>query len=170
MNLAWRLLEIGNVHYAGGVYALARAAYEEGLGYFRGLDYAYGIACASNNLGMACFHLGDPVRAQALHREALALYASYESAEGIVWSLERLGVAAARHGDPRRAARLLGASSAARAELGQALSGWQSSDFQQATAALQEALGSEAWEAAWQEGGAMSREEAIAFALGEAGA
>ena len=100
MRLAWALLGIGSVHYHGGAYASARAAWEESLGISRELEDGYWIAATCNNLGMACFRLGDPIRAQALHREGLALYQSCGSAEGVVWALERLAVATAMHGDP----------------------------------------------------------------------
>src|SRR5262249_26467646 len=150
-------------------------AYEEGLGISRELDHEFTIAAASNNLGMVCFHLDDPVRAQALHREALVLYRSLleadegtRSAEGVAWALERLGVVTAMHGDPQRAARLLGAASAARAEFGKAPTDWESSDLKEAAAAVRERLGPEAWEAGWEVGRAMAREEAIAFALDDA--
>src|SRR5262249_60705584 len=111
-NLAWALLDLGSIHFRGAAYASAQAVYEESLGISRELDHPYSIAAASNNLGMVCFHLDDPVRAQALHREALALYGSLlesdegsGSAQGIVWALERLAVVMAKHGDPQRAAR-----------------------------------------------------------------
>jgi predicted ATPase len=170
MKLVWTLLDLGSVHYRGGAYASARALYEESLGMSRELDEEYCIAAASNNLGMACFHLGDPIRAQALHREALALYVRDGSAEGIAWALEQLGVVTAQHGDPQRAARLLGAAAAAWAKFGKESTAWEASDLGQAAAAVREKLEAEAWESAWQAGRAMAQEEAIAYALEDAGA
>jgi non-specific serine/threonine protein kinase len=129
-----------------------------------------GIDMACNNLGSTLFHLGEPARAGALHREALASYRTRGIWEGIAWSLERLGVVEAVHGDARRAARLLGAASVARGKLGKEPDRWDASDLEHASVALQETLGPEAWNSAWEEGRTRPLEQSMEYALNGAGA
>ena len=72
---------------------------------------------------------------------------------------------AAVQGRPERAARLLGASAARRDERGISLSPFTRADHDHAAKAAREALGEEAFAAAWAVGHAMPLEESIADAL-----
>ena len=74
---------------------------------------------------------------------------------------------AAMQGRPERAARLLGASAALREEIGTPLPPIVRTDHDHASNAAREALGEEAFEAAWAAGHAMSLEEAISEVVGE---
>ena len=74
---------------------------------------------------------------------------------------------AAVQGRPERAARLLGASAALREEIGAPLSPITQADHDHAVNASREALGEDAFAAAWAEGSAMTLEEAIADVVGD---
>jgi hypothetical protein len=166
---AWELCMMGNVAYRQGDYALARLRYLEGQQLSWDAAHWPGVAFACNSLGVVAFDRGEPYRARELHREALAIYRDIDHRRGIAWSLGRLGMAEALGGDPRVAARLIGAMSVLRAESGVTPTGPVSSEMEHVITALQEQLGSDAWEAAWQEGRSMPLEEAITFALDDAG-
>jgi tetratricopeptide (TPR) repeat protein len=184
---------MGNFHYQQGDYEAARQAYVEALELFMSFQSEIGLAYGRMNLGNTLFHLGDVAAATKLYREALPIYLKVQNKEGIVWALERIGIAEARHGDARKAARLLGAASTMREELGIAMSLLDQKDWEKALdelrSKLQQAVFTEAFEedhtlsceqaaemdtalpedavfdAAWQEGRAMTREQAIAYAI-----
>ena len=79
--------------------------------------------------------------------------------------LEGLARVAAAQGRPERAARLLGASAALREEMGTPLSPIVRADHDHASNAAREALGGEAFEAAWAVGRATPFDESILDAL-----
>jgi hypothetical protein len=113
--------------------------------------------------------LGDGGHACKLHRWALANFRRHCHVAGIAASLEWPGIEEAIGGDAPTAARLLGAASRLADGQSPPLARGNPEARDQAAAAVREKLGPEAWETAWQAGRAMAREEAIAFALDDAG-
>jgi DNA-binding CsgD family transcriptional regulator len=95
----------------------------------------------------------DPVRAEDLHHEALALRADHGLWFACVDGLEALAAIAARSEAYTEAARLLGACDRAREEMGRPRD-----------ASSREALGAEAYDAAWAEGRALGLREAVEYA------
>jgi hypothetical protein len=76
-----------------------------------------------------------------------------------------LGCAAAGLGDVDRAARLLGAAEAMRERLGATVPGLLRKEHDARVAQTRQALGEDAFAAAWAQGRMMSADEAIAYAL-----
>ncbi|HUG38093.1 MAG TPA: hypothetical protein VML54_14135 [Candidatus Limnocylindrales bacterium] len=104
----------------------------------------------------------------ALLKEALAVAAELGYPYQVAPVLAGLAGAAACTGDHARAARLLGAAEALRDASGtREMPDWPRANDQD-VAAVRAALGDEAFAAAWAEGRAMSMEQAVAYALGEA--
>jgi non-specific serine/threonine protein kinase len=163
-HLAIALHELGCVFYEQGEYALALPAYEESRDLCLQVDSGWAVPC-SMNLGSTLFHLGAPAQASELHRESLRSYQRDGSQEGIAWALERLSVVEAAIGDATKAARLLGAASAAREQVGSGRSRADQTDWDQAIGALQAALGEAAFARLWTEGRALSAEQAVAYSL-----
>ena len=83
----------------------------------------------------------------------------------ILVSLEGLARVAVAQGRMQRAARLCGAAAALREDRGWPLPPAKRVEHERTTAAAREALGKEAFEAAWAEGHAMPLEDAINVAL-----
>lgn len=164
---AWSLLIMGNVAYRQGDLKLAHRHYSEGQQRSREAQHPTAVAFACNSLGTVAFDQGEPGRARELHGEALAIYCDVDERRGISWSLVRIGMAEAVAGDPEVAARLLGAASALREAQGVDPAAPAPRDLQRVLDTLRETLGMEAWETAWQEGGAMPLEQVIRIALGE---
>jgi tetratricopeptide (TPR) repeat protein len=131
----------------------------------RALGDTRGVSRSLYNLGEVMYTLGDVEEAHALMAEALSLLQSLGSRDGVVLGIEGIAYVVAAEGRPRQAARLRGAASALRARLHDPIRPAQRAEYDQALAVLQDALGAEAFEAAWAEGVALSFDEAIAAAL-----
>jgi predicted ATPase/transcriptional regulator with XRE-family HTH domain len=169
---ALALCNLADALRAQGDIERARTLLEESLASLRGQGQPVRIANALVNtlarLGSIACDMGEAARASGLYGESLELLWRFGVRFEAVASLEGLARVAAMRGRPGRAARLLGASAALREELGTPLSSIIRADHDHASNAAREALGEEAFEAAWAEGHAMPLEEAIADALDDA--
>jgi predicted ATPase/transcriptional regulator with XRE-family HTH domain len=143
----------------------AREYFAECLDLSRAQGDTHGVARSLLNLGDVVSALGDVTGAHALMAEALALLQTLGSRDGVVDSIEGIARALAAEGQPRHAACLLGAASSLRVALHDPLRPSQRAEYEQAVAALRQALGVKAFDAAWAEGAALSIEQAIAAAL-----
>lgn len=159
------LNNLGYLAAVEGNFVQAAECFEECLGLSRALGDTRGIALSLANLGDVVYTLGDVTRARALLVEALTLDREVGWVEGTVRSIEGIARAMATKGQPQEAIRLLAAAAALRhARIGP-LRPAEQDEYDQVVAAVHEALGAEAFEAAWTEGAALSPEQAIAVAL-----
>ena len=127
-----------------------------------------GIAVSLINLAEVALEQGDYLAARALGEEGLAISREQGSRHCIALSLERLATAAAASGRTAFSARLWGAAERLREEMGSPLAPRGQLDFERQVAAARAALGDEAaFDRAWQEGRAMTLEQAIELALAE---
>ena len=86
----------------------------------------------------------------------------------VAYCMQGLAEADLARGDPHRAARLLGAAESLLEMAATPLYAWADHDMhQRATDTARETLGVRAWKEMRDEGGAMTFEEAVAYALGE---
>jgi non-specific serine/threonine protein kinase len=120
-------------------------------------------AYALFNLAKVKLRRGDLARAATLGREALAVMRDFGSPYYLEGCIDVLGEVAWGTGQGKQAARLQGAAAALREIMGTPFS-----FNEEALAAERAALGEEQWVAAFAAGKALTREEAIAEALGEA--
>jgi tetratricopeptide (TPR) repeat protein len=119
--------------------------------------------------GCSALELGDHAAIETTFREVHAISRLPDYRDDYLSWLELLAASAAARGDPARAVPLFGAV--------RALSGIEFlfhgqyhrfSDLSKSyRAAARQQLGEERWKAAWEEGRAMTLEQAIAYALGE---
>ena len=149
----------------------ARTLLEETLASLRRQERTWGVANTLANalarLGSVACEMGEDARASKLYEESLGLMRKFGFRFEAVACLEGLARVAAVRGRPERAARLLGTSAALREEMGAPLSPIARADHDHASIPAREALGEEAFAAAWAEGSAMSLEEVIADPLGD---
>jgi hypothetical protein len=118
-----------------------------------------------SNLGLVALQEGDTGRARMLMVESLEGYLEAESRVGVIDSLDDLGAVAGARGEPLRAARLWGAADALRELTGYTLSVGEAGFYEPYMSAVRSELGETAFRAAWEEGRAMTEEQAIALAL-----
>jgi predicted ATPase/class 3 adenylate cyclase/Tfp pilus assembly protein PilF len=160
------LMNLGNLAAEQGDYGGSRTRLEESLAIFREIGDRVAVATALENLGNVAYEQGELASARALHVESLTMRRELGDKLGIVISLERLAGVIASLGSPLRAARIWGVAERLRAEIGSGLEPKERSQHDQRVAAaratVQEAA---AFDRAWQTGGAMSLEQAMAYAL-----
>ncbi|MBD0354764.1 MAG: tetratricopeptide repeat protein [Rubrobacteraceae bacterium] len=155
---------------ARGDIGRARTLLEESLASLRRQEQRVLIVNALVNtlarLGSIECEMGEVARAAESYGESLELiWRLVGKAFETVACLEGLGRVATMQGRPERAARLLGTSAALREEMGTPLSPIIRADHDHASNAAREALGDEAFSAAWAVGYAMPLEESIVDAL-----
>jgi tetratricopeptide (TPR) repeat protein len=159
------LSNLGYEYLLEGDYEQATALNEEAARLYRDRGSRGGLVYALDNLAWAALACGDHERARALHEETLAL--CRELGDKLIGSesLEGLACAAAARGEAERSARLFGTASTL---------GYQQAPAERALrepylAAARSRLDEAVWKAAWEEGQAMTFEEAVSYALeGEA--
>jgi len=122
------------------------------------LRVANALANTLARLGSIECEMGRDARASELYKESLELARRYGFTYDAVICLEGMARVAAVQGRPERAARLLGASAAIREGRGAPLSPIVRADHDHASNAARDALGEEAFTAAWAAGHAMSFE------------
>ncbi len=178
---ALRVLQAANPKYwviAYNLRLLAQSAIDQGdfdrAGLFseqalrlrRELGGQWGIADALMIHGRVALKRGDLGRAAALWREGLALSWDLGDAGHLSDRLLAFGQLALADGQFVVAARLFGAAAALRERIGLEIStAWQP-EFANDLARVRDALGAEAFEAAWAAGQTMKAEEAVAEARG----
>jgi predicted ATPase/class 3 adenylate cyclase len=158
---------LGEVALAEGAVGDARRMVAESLEGGRALGDKWRIARALHVLGEIACREGDCRRAAALHRDALRTRREIGQRDGIVDSLESLADLAARQEDWERAARLLGAAEALRDAIGAPVAPGRVQDHARFIAAVRTELDEAEFDRVWQDGQAMSLDQAIAYAYDE---
>ncbi len=167
-SVAIALDNLGLTRLRQGDHAASRALHEESLAVFRSLGDRPCIAMALNHLAILAGLDGDHPAARNLHQQGLAIQRDLGDRRGAVDSLE--GLAAVACGESARAfaAALWGAATRLREEIGAPHTIETARDQERRVVAARDALGNEAFDRAWQAGVAMTLEQAIRYALGEA--
>jgi predicted ATPase/class 3 adenylate cyclase len=164
-GIAHTLDNLGTVARQQGNFERAVALHMEGLVLKRVLGDTRGIAASLFNLGHAAYTQSDYPRAAALYAESLALKRELGATEGIARALEGFALLAGALHRSRRAVQLWAAAEALRGAIGAPRDQHEQEQYGQAVPVQREALGGEAFAAAWDEGRAFSLEAAVALAL-----
>ena len=143
----------------------ARSLHQESLEISRELGDRPGTAASLNSLGNISRDQGDYASARSLYERSLDITRELGDRQGIAYCLESF--ASLSVGDDNRvlAVRLWGAAERLREEIGSPLAPAEQEEHERAVPAARQALGEEAFDAAWAEGRAMTMEQAIACAL-----
>ena len=164
-----RLLgNLGNVAMHQHDFASARALHEQGLAIKRELGHRQRIASSLNSLGNLATEQGDLDSARALYQEALVIGRDLGDRLGIASSLEGLAEVIAARDDPLRAARIWAAAERLRAEFGAPLTPKDRPNYDRRVAAARAARGDDAaFDRSWQEGRALTLQQALELAVQE---
>ena len=149
--------------YEGDLVA-ARARQEESLALRRALGDRREVAVSLTILGRVAIAEGDVDAAHRLFVQTLPLHQEVGNHWGIALALEGL-VRVCAASDPARALGLAGAADALRVAMRRPLPPVEWPDWQRVLDVARQALDSRATEAAWEEGRALSPDQAIARAL-----
>jgi non-specific serine/threonine protein kinase len=163
---------LGNLGYGAFMehdYARSVARSEESLALYRALKSDYGMASMLGNLGRAVLEQGDAGRAGQLLQEGLALGHQIGNKWYIAVCLEGLAATAGVQGRSEQAVRLFGAL-ASLTETGDVVLPAADQEINERyLAAARTSLNGAAFASAWEDGRAMSTDQAIAEALAEVG-
>jgi hypothetical protein len=172
---AWRATALngaGKLALRQASWERATALHEEALALRRALGDRSGTAASLRSLGHVANLQAEYGRAADLLEESLALYAEslvvsrdIGAREQAATGLEGLARVAAAQGQAGRAGRLCGAAEALREALGVPLPPDELTGQDRAVQAMRQALGEEAFAAAWAEGRALPLGEAVVLAL-----
>jgi tetratricopeptide (TPR) repeat protein len=157
---------LGNVAMHQRDFASAQALHEESLAIKRRLGHRQRIAGSLNSLGNLALDQSDFASARELYQEGVAIARELGDRRGIAESLEGLAAMFAALDSSLRAARIWGATERLRKEIGAPLSPKDRPRYDRRVGAARAALSdSAAFDRAWQEGRALTLEQAIALAL-----
>jgi predicted ATPase len=153
--------------HAQGQWAAAREWYEQALEVARELGTPWEIGHALSEIGRAECDEGRHDLALKHFAEGMTILHGMGHRPGVIESLEGLAGVAAGTAAPRRAARLWGAADALRQKIGNARSVHQSIGYERQVKAVRATLTAEAFDQAWNEGRAMTLDDAVRYALDE---
>ncbi len=168
-SIAWSLINLGMTAFYEGRLPPARALFEESLGLFRELGNSAGIAWSLNHLGDVSHALGDDAAALENFARSLVIFRDLGAKDGVAEGLADFAAVCASQADPLRAACLWGGAEALCESIGAALPPVEQETYRRDVAQAREAVGEDAFAAAWEEGRALTWERAVEYALGEAG-
>ncbi len=143
----------------------ARTASEGSLSRFEAVGDKKGIIVSLHHLGLAAAMAGEHEQARSQHERVLVLCGEVGDTRFLARSLAGLAGVARAQGQEERAARLLGAVAALLEDVSQPLRPAERTENEIAMAAARAALGEERFAVAWEEGRAMTMEEAVRHAL-----
>jgi predicted ATPase/DNA-binding SARP family transcriptional activator len=167
-GIAHSLYYLGQVARDRGDNETARTLYQESLALYRETQHSF-IIHVLGALGHVARELGNHDQATTLYQESLRLRREQGDALATACSLEDFAGLAGRQGQFERAVRLLGAVEVLCASLGRTLPVGVKEEYERTVAAAHAALSEEALAMAWEEGRAMTLEQAVEFALEESG-
>jgi len=165
-GIATSLCALGTAANSRGDHSIAQALHEDSLALRRELGDRWGIATSLNYLGSLACERGDHPTAQALYDESLAIERALGDRWGIAESMDGLAGVALALERPARAACIWGATQRLREEIGAPLPPMELAAHDRQVAIARDALADDvAFERAWQQGRAMTLEQAIDEAM-----
>lgn len=164
-GLAYTLLPLGDLARNRGDYSTFRSLYEQCLEVWRELGNKHGIAWVLLNLGNVARIQGDYASVWGHYEESLSIFREIGDRGGIAYSLEAFAGLGAEQEHLERAARLWGAATALREEIGAPLAPHWRDEYDRIEAAARQALDEEVFSTAWAQGREMTLNQAIEYAL-----
>ncbi len=153
--------------HAQGQWAAARELYEQALEVAREIGAPFQIGHALSEIGRAECDEGRRDLALKHLAEGMTILHGLGNRPGVIDSLEGLADVAAGTAAPRRAARLWGAVDALRQEIGYPRTVHDRIAYERQVQPVRAILTAEAFDQAWDEGRAMSLDDAVRYALDE---
>jgi hypothetical protein len=120
-----------------------------------------------SNLGVAALERGDAVRALELHREALEIFREQGDPVSAAEGLEGIAGAIGEQGEGEKATRLYAAAEALRTFHDAPVLPGDLPRYDRRLTAARAHMDETTWKQAWEEGQAMTLDEAVSYALEE---
>jgi len=164
---AWSLIKLADLMRAVDDNETALELLEDCVGVFRELGDRGGTSWALSGLGAVQSSLGKYEAARKTLEESLPLFLYVGDKEGIASALWPLAAVLLVLGEPEKGARLSGAAEAHHEAMGAEVPEPEMEKHTRWAGPARALLGDAAFDAAWQEGRAMTWEQAVAYALEE---
>jgi tetratricopeptide (TPR) repeat protein len=158
---------LGEVVLSEGEYTRARALFEKSLAMCQEMGNNRRIAYELRNLGHTARFEQCYAEARSYYGKSLAWYLKEDDKRYIANTLDSLARLGMAEGQAMYAARLFGAVDVLRETVKAVMPGHERKDYGHNVAAAREALGEEAFAAAWAEGRTMTMEQTVEYALEE---
>lgn len=165
---AWSLSQQGDIARDQGDVAAARDLYQQALFAFRQTGDRWGVARSLTDVGYVACDQGDHLTAHAAYREGLDIFTNLGHKRGIARALEGFACSAWARGDPARALAIAAAAAHLRQLIGVPLPPLEQSKFDQHLRSAWKSLSERDGKTAWDQGWAMTLENAINYALEQA--
>jgi predicted ATPase/class 3 adenylate cyclase len=163
-NIAFQLSGLGEIALRQGDTRHATQLVEESLELRRQLGNKWGIGVSLGILGWIALREGNWKGARAWLRGSLAVRGEIGDQSGSAWCLERLAEVTLAQGQVEKAVRLLAAGAALRASIRSVIEPVDQPGYASRIEALRAELGESRFASAWEEGGALTLEQAVAYA------
>ncbi len=163
--MGFELSGLGEVALRQRDYARATQLMEESLELRRQLGNKWGVGVSLGMLGWVAMRERDWERAIARLGESLEVRQEIGDKGGSAWCLERLAGVAMAQGQAEKAVRLFGVATVLRSSIGSVIDPVDQDRYKKNINSLHAKLGREKYKAAWDEGRAMTMEQAVAYAL-----
>jgi tetratricopeptide (TPR) repeat protein len=152
-----------------GDYEKAQALMDESVKLNLALKDRYSQAIDLHNLGLLALLRGDPERAAVLFAQSVEMSVDLLDRVGVTVDFDALAAVAGERGDTLRAVRLWGAAEAIRDAIGVPQLDDEAMVVGPFVEAARSRLDEAAYRNAWEEGRAMTQEQAVALALADEG-
>ena len=163
--IAGLINHLGDVTVLEGDYDAARTQYDEALAIHRDLKNLAGIALSLKGLGDVALAQDAYGTARGLWAESLAIFQDLGDQREIASALEGFASLTAQEGAPERAAVLWGAAATFRVQIGSPLPPAKEPHYKRAVTEVQRALDKERFLAVWNQGVALTTEQAITYTM-----
>lgn len=157
----------GTLALLKGDYARARALLEENIAFQEEIGNRMGTLWARARIAPIALGEGNLEEARQVLMEALGNFHTDQNRSGLAYTLDQLASLYAGTGRPEAGARLIGWSDAAREEIGDPRPRLEQDGVDETMAAVEAALGRQAYEAAYRSGREMSMDAVVAFIQAE---
>lgn len=160
-NIASALNILGWISFLQEDISTAQALQEESLAACRALGNQRGVAHTLSALGEIAYTMGDLALASERYEESLVIIMRIDDRWAAAVYMEAMARVVAAHGEAIRAVHLLSAAQSLRQVMGTSMTLLEKDIHEQTLASLHEALDKDVFTTAWNEGLAMSPEQAI---------
>ena len=166
-SMGFELSGLGEVALRQRDYDRATQLMEQSLELRRQLGNKWGVGVSLGMLGWVAMRKRDWERAIARLGESLEVRQEIGDKGGCAWCLERLAGVAMAQGQMEKAVRLFGAATVLRSSIGSVIDPADQDRYKKNLNSLRVKLGKQRFKATWDEGRAMSMEQAVSYALEE---
>jgi tetratricopeptide (TPR) repeat protein len=163
--MGFELSGLGEVALRQGDYDRATQLMGESLELRRQLGNKWGVGVSLGMLGWVAMRERDWERAIAMLGESLQVRQEIGDKGGCAWCLERLAGVFMAQGQEEKAVRLFGAAARLRSSIGSVIDPVDDTKYKRNLSSLRKKLGQKRYTETWNEGRAMTMEQAISYAL-----